>query len=334
MKTLIRITVAIVILAAAIALVRRLHATRQRSTDASRFHYNLGNTDKVDPSLMIGREIATFHLSMLAGKPTAIAVADDDRILVADTDSACIILTPDGKLLQSLQLPAAANCLAVTADGDLLVGSGDQVLRLSTNNGELLSSFSIADHGGIITALAPAADDTVFIAVARGPLVLHCRADGSLIKVIGKNDVKTGTAAAGPRFIVPSPYFDLLLSGDDSLWVVNPGRHALENYRLDGSLRTSWQRSSMRVEDFSGCCNPTHIAELSNGALVTSEKGLVRVKLYREDGEFLGVIASPAQFDAETTGLDLAVDSRDRIMILDPARRQVRIFTVVVKGME
>ena len=43
-------------------------------------------------------------------------------------------------------------------------------------------------------------------------------------------------------------------------------------------------------------------------------------------GDFKSVVAAPSQFDAGTAGLDLAVDSNDRILVLDPSRKQVRIF--------
>ncbi len=43
-------------------------------------------------------------------------------------------------------------------------------------------------------------------------------------------------------------------------------------------------------------------------------------------GDFKSVVAAPNQFDTGTTGLDLAVDTKDRIIVLDPSRKMVRIF--------
>ena len=82
----------------------------------------------------------------------------------------------------------------------------------------------------------------------------------------------------------------------------------------------------MMIDGFSGCCNPTHFTILPNGDIVTAEKGLIRVKLYSKDGILKGVVATPEQFSEGTTGLDLVVDSRGKIFINDPIRKQVRIF--------
>ena len=38
------------------------------------------------------------------------------------------------------------------------------------------------------------------------------------------------------------------------------------------------------------------------------------------------VVAGPDQFTEGTVGIDLAVDSKNRIYVLDPMRKQVRIF--------
>ncbi|MCJ7812565.1 hypothetical protein MUP95_04500 [bacterium] len=39
------------------------------------------------------------------------------------------------------------------------------------------------------------------------------------------------------------------------------------------------------------------------------------------------VVAEPSQFNEGTVGLDLAVDSKDRIYVLDPKRKAVRMFS-------
>jgi len=82
----------------------------------------------------------------------------------------------------------------------------------------------------------------------------------------------------------------------------------------------------MQLDGFGGCCNPSHVAMLSDGSFVTSEKGLERVKIHLPSGDFKSVVAAPSQFDEGTKGLDLAVDSKDRILVLDPSRKMVRIF--------
>jgi len=85
----------------------------------------------------------------------------------------------------------------------------------------------------------------------------------------------------------------------------------------------------MELEGFCGCCNPTHMAIMQDGSFVTSEKGIARVKVYNRIGELTSVVASAEQFDEGTEGLDIAVDSRQHIYVLDPKRKQIRIFTKI-----
>ena len=163
----------------------------------------------------------------------------------------------------------------------------------------------------------------VFIADAGNKIVVRYNLQGDIINRIGEKDV----AQEIDGFVIPSPYFDIAIGYEGNLWIVNPGRHKLENYTFDGKLRSSWGETSINLNGFCGCCNPTHIALLSDGSFVTSEKGLPRVKVYNQMGKFKEVVAAPDQFDEGTIGLDLAVDSENRILVLDPRRQQVRIFT-------
>jgi hypothetical protein len=129
-----------------------------------------------------------------------------------------------------------------------------------------------------------------------------------------------------PGFIIPSPFFDVAVDPDGFLWVANTGRHSLENYTLEGDFRTSWGEFSMDIEGFCGCCNPTHFAFLEDGSFVTSEKGIARIKVYNRLGNLVSVVAEPDSFAAGTVGLDLAVDSSQRILVLDPHQKMVRIY--------
>jgi len=133
---------------------------------------------------------------------------------------------------------------------------------------------------------------------------------------IGRKDSIAGIDG----FIIPSPYFDIAIGRDGELWVVNSGMHQLESYDKEGNQISSWKKTSMRLDGFSGCCNPSHIAILPNGSFVTSEKGIERVKIHEPSGKFKSVVAAPQQFEKGTRGLDLAIDSENRIIILDPKK--------------
>jgi len=67
---------------------------------------------------------------------------------------------------------------------------------------------------------------------------------------------------------------------------------------------------------------------LEDGSFVTSEKGLVRIKIYKSSGEFLGVVAPPTKFDDKIEGQapDVAVDNKGNIYALDFDRKVLRVF--------
>jgi len=87
-----------------------------------------------------------------------------------------------------------------------------------------------------------------------------------------------------------------------------------------------WGRSSMELDGFSGCCNPTHIAVMPDGRFVTTEKGLPRVKVYAADGTFAALVAGSVQLGQDAGLLDVAVDAAGRILVLDAADRSIRIY--------
>jgi hypothetical protein len=146
--------------------------------------------------------------------------------------------------------------------------------------------------------------------------------NGKLFNRIGEKDPENKI----PGFIIPSPYFDVAIGRKGELWVANTGRHELEQFTPDGKLVTSWGKASMTIEGFCGCCNPSHFAILSDGSFVTSEKGIERVKIYSSGGSLDCVVATPEKFEEGTRGLDMAVDQKGRILVLDPVKKQVRIF--------
>ncbi len=151
--------------------------------------------------------------------------------------------------------------------------------------------------------------------------------------MVKKNLNLKGKSSGGDQhgFIVPSPSFDLAFNNQGELWIVNPGKHALENYTINGELRGWWEASSADIKGFSGCCNPAHITFLPDGNLVTSEKRIVRIKEYKPSGELAGVVASPSVFEGEIHAPDLFSDNSGRIYALDSERKMIRIFEKMKK---
>jgi len=287
------------------------------------YAYDLKTLKSGDTSLVLYEESQQFTpgLTGIHG----IATDRSDRIYIAG-DNAVAVFDPSGNRTAGFALEEPARCIHVGPEGRIYLGMSDHV-EIYEITGKLVNKWKSPGEKTLITSIVVAGDD-VFVADAGNKIVRHYVSDGRLLKQIGQKDPERRI----PGFVIPSLNFDLGIGRRGELWVVNPGRHTFEQYTPDGELITSWGKATMAMEGFCGCCNPSHFAILSDGSFVTSEKGIERIKVYHANGDFSCVVATPDMFREGTTGLDLAVDSRDRILVLDPEKNQIRIFTVKKKN--
>ncbi len=312
--------VAIVLIAGAIAwLMVGANAGTQRVRKGlgKNFEYDLERYGQSDAP-RLARELAPIPLSLAV--PTGLAVGPDGLLYVTG-DRAIVMLDRAGAVVRQVALERAPGCIAVAPDGTLFVGHGDHVAVYAPDGARLAAWPSLGPQA-LVTDIA-IGDEDVYIADAGGRVVHRCARDGGVINRIGDRD----PARDIKGFVIPSPYFALGIAPGNKLWVVDPGRHEFQHYTPDGALLATWRKIGMTIEGFCGCCNPTHIAFRTDSSVVTSEKGFVRVKIYTEAGDLKGIVAGPEDFDEGTRGLDLAVDGDGRILVLDPSRRQVRVFT-------
>jgi hypothetical protein len=177
--------------------------------------------------------------------------------------------------------------------------------------------------------------DHLFLADAGRREGIRCGIEGESVLRFGRR----GSSPDTPGFVVPSPYFQLGLAPDGNLRIANPGRHRVETYNPDGEYLDAWGEAAMAIEGFAGCCNPTHFCVLPNGKVVTSEKGLNRIKVYDALGRFESVVAGADHLVEDPAlarracadcrigySLPVAADSTGRIVALDPASGTLRFF--------
>ncbi|MEI8196643.1 MAG: hypothetical protein WCI73_12095 [Phycisphaerae bacterium] len=235
---------------------------------------------------------------------------------------------------QSIALSAPPTAVAVGSSGIYYVAERDRVELFEPTGQRLSTSFSLpkdaAGNTPWITCIA-VTDQAVYLADAGRRVVVQMDHAGHTVAEFGRKD----ESKHAPGLIVPSPHLDVAViepstpGGEPTIWISNPGRHQLEAYNPQGDLLESWGKAGTSIDLFTGCCNPTDFALLKDGRFVTAEKGTPRVKIYSADGQFESVVAGPDTFGldpAAAAGVDVAVDRRNRIWVMDPARRVVRVY--------
>ncbi len=331
-----RWAVAVLIVAAiviAVFAVLRLDTTGNKGSGlSSDYAYNLSELAKVDPNLIL---YAQSGPSVNTGfkQSRAVALDSNGRVYVAG-DKAIRVFSSAGSPERMIELSGEPRCLTVAGDGSIYVGFADHVEVLNAEGKRVASWDSLGDEA-VLTSIARY-EDRVFVADAGHRVVLHYDTAGALIGHIGEKDADKDI----PGFVIPSPHFDLAVSRDGLLRVVNPGRNRIETYTSDGHLEFWWGQRSVKIEGFCGCCNPVNFALLPDGGFVTSEKGLVRVKVYNSDGRFIGVVAGPAQLtggsllricetpeECQGPAFDVAAGADGRIYVLDTIENVIKVFT-------
>lgn len=279
------------------------------------YEYDMSSMKVVDPDKIIYKETRNLNLKM--NEPTGIAFFDHRLFVIGDQNLQ--IIGMQGNLVLDVTLPAPPFSIAVN-DEFILTGTRNTIVKLD-HSGNIISEWKDFSDNSLLSSIS-IYEGKVFIADAGRRRVYRYNLNGEKeLEFEGKvsDDVLHG-------FIVPSGCFDLAVNEFGDLWVVNPGKHALENYTFDGYLRGYWTATFSDVKGFTGCCNPAHIAFLPGGNLITSEKGILRIKEYKPSGEFVGVVAAPSKFIEEGKVPDITTDHEGRVYACDPDKKSIRIF--------
>jgi len=302
---------------------------REKSQLDPRFTYDISQFDHTDPAKLLYRETASIPTGFHDPKCLAAGLHSDFYI---GGDRSVRRLSFAGESRVSIALSAKPLALYAT-DARLCVALKDR-LDIFDHDGNPLFHGEPLGGKTYLTGVADAGD-AIYLADAGNREIIRCDGNGRVLGRFGH------PGDGNPGFAIPSPYFNVRLGNEGLLWVNNPGRHQIEAYTTDGKFEFGWGMPSMAMEDFCGCCNPVHFALRPDGRIVTSEKGLNRIKIYDAKGNFEGVVAGPEHLVKDLDlakkacadcqigfGFDVVCDSSGRVLALDPATKTVRIFTL------
>ena len=315
-KTGLILLIILLVVVIIIVIALDLRSTRVGNRSENKYELNMDELMTVDTTLIGYKEIRNYNIE--ADSPHAITF-HQQKIYIA-ADGFLQTFNIQGNQLLKVTLPYEPACLDVAEDGNIVIGFRNRI-GFFNEDAELLWMGDTLGYRSIITAVA-VKNQLIFVADAGNRVVHRYDISG---KYLDQFEGKTGEQDS-VGFIVPSGYFDLKINPEGELWVVNPGRHAFENYTYEGELRSFWENNTPGLEGFTGCCNPAHLAFLPDGSFVTSEKLIVRIKTHKPSGELLSVVASPEQFQENGIAPDIAVDTSGNIYALDFDRKIVRVF--------
>jgi hypothetical protein len=310
--------IAAILVVAGVVLYDSL-GTRVDKRPDNPYEYNIDEFRDVDESMVTYREARQIEID--TGDPKAFAWHNENLYLV--TDRHLQVINVSGREILKKTIDPDPVSVKISPEGSVIVVYTNYLVKYNGNGDELLRSEAINEDSFFRSVAFT--DNSIFVADAGKRVVAVFNHQ---LEFISSFKGESGVSALH-GFILPSLHFDMAVNQDGELWVVNPGMHRIQNYAESGRLRGHWGVPSFGWEGFSGCCNPYYIAFLSDGRVVTSEKGLVRVKIYKESGELESVVAAPERFPNSEKAPAIAVDDHDNVWLLDFDKKLLRLFRPV-----
>ncbi|MCB1275687.1 hypothetical protein [Prosthecobacter sp.] len=250
----------------------------------------------------------------------------NDQIIVA-ADRALVFHRSDGSLIRQQAMPRPVRAVTTDSKGGVVVTFSDQIARVSDSDALELVGESFGRNAAL-TGIAVADDGRLFAADSGQRVIWRLDALGNVLGSI---------SPGGAGFTVPRAFFPITWQ-NGHLIVAEPGRHQIQRYTADGLLVGKWGGHSRTLEGFSGCCNPVAITSTPN-AVITAERGQVRVKKFDAAGKLASQLAAPDQFaplvveeDGDLFGcegglLDVAATNDGRVVVLDRSACEILVLS-------
>ena len=220
MRASLWIVCAVLVAAVGAIVAVRLHdrSAKGGANLGERFEYQIDHYKQIDPSLIRWEQKATFETH--AGECRAVAVGPDDRIYVAG-ETALYVFDRNGAAGRHIPVNSRPHCLCVgganhAAPGRIYLGLKDHVELLEAD-GRSAGAWESLGSKAVLTSIALGRNE-VFVADAGSQMVYRYDTSGKQLGRIGERD-----SHSSGGFVVPSPYFDVAVSSEGFLYIVNPG---------------------------------------------------------------------------------------------------------------
>jgi hypothetical protein len=247
---------------------------------------------------------ASPFISLNSVEPFALASCGEGLLISAKMSLSFYRI--NGEEIWSIDLDDTPRAVVLLSDNRILVAFDTQIQEYGFNGVYQRIWSDLGGETRIVSMTVQNGD--VFVTDAGNGLVYRFSSNGRLKNLI--------TGGSVNHFLIPSPYFSIAPAADGNLWIANPGHHRVELITPEGELLSFWGGYSETPEGFIGCCNPVHILTLSDGRIITREKGIKRIKIYSPQGKLLRVLLGEEYFSAYSIHQQMAVHD-NRLFYLD-----------------
>lgn len=245
------------------------------------------------------------------GSLKALTVSSSENIFIGgDSFVACF----DKDLNPVWNLKTTKPVTALSISGDIVYASTVETIFIISAGGKLKDEWGPFEDNAIITSVT-----------SNDSLIAFSDAGNKMVVVLSrKGEVRTLIGKTGEPFIIPSPYFDVALTADNTLFTANTGYRRIETRNTDGSLVRFFGLPGTAPDAFCGCCNPAHFAVIPGG-FVTAEKGINRIKILDDKGKFVEFVSSVNKF-VPSIPLVVASYLGQTIYAANPADSKLYVF--------
>jgi hypothetical protein len=252
------------------------------------------------------------EITVKEGPLTSVTVSPEGIIYLGG-DSYVSCYSKDRKQIWSIKTPYPVTSLSNY--GDSIFASTMQIILIISSEGKIMDEWGPFEDKEFITSISSNKSYVAF-ADAVNKMIFILDKKGAVKKLIGQND---------GQFVVPSPYFDVAMGTDNTVYIANTGHRRIETRNIEGDLKGYFGDPGTAPGAFCGCCNPAHFIIIPEG-FVTAEKGINRIKILNKTGEFVEFVTSKNKFKPSEP-LDLASADGRTIYAANPADSKLYIFT-------
>ena len=228
----------------------------------------------------------------------------DDKLYVS-TDQTIFVFDTAGNILNSFASKPDATDIAVDDDNIFLLYPAR--IEIYSLSGESIRTFEACSDLSDYYSFA-LSEKHIFVTDSENKNICKYTREGDFVKFI----------ASPHGFVIPGYCFDIEVR-NDTLFCVNPGRHQIETYTLDGDFIAAFGQPGEEPGSFCGCCNPVYVSFTPSGELITSEKGVPRISCFDRNGKFRSVLLDGESLGGGNSAYEVKI-SGDKLFVADKNR--------------